>query len=140
MTDYKQYDPKSVSVVLGVSTLRGFADDMMVEVTFSEDKRSKHVGADGEGRHVKNGDRSGTVTVHLADYSPSNATITTLDLIDEPFTITIVDKKSNGDLFVAGSCALAKEPDFKKGKESQMNDYVFNFIKGKAARMGAKEI
>lgn len=140
MADYKQYDPKSVSVILGVVPIRGFADDTMVTVSFDEPKRSKHIGVDGEGRHIKNGDRSGTVTVHLADYSPSNATITGLDALDEPFPITIVDKKSNGDLFFAGSCALQEEPDFVKGKEAQNNEYVFQFIKGNAARMGAKEI
>jgi len=139
MANYAQYDPSKVSVILGVAPVRGFADGEMVTVEYSEDKRSVHIGTDGRGRHIKSKNRSGTVTVRLADYSPSNATITTLDLVDEPFPITIIDKRSNGDLFFASSCALKKIPNLAKGDSPAMNEYVFNFVSGTVTHMGAKE-
>jgi len=140
MTDYKQYDPSKVMLILGTFPIRGFADGDMIVAEYTEDKRTMHVGTDGEGRHVKQLNRSGTITIRLADYTPSNAVIAGLDLLDEPFPITVVDKASNGDLFFAASCTLRKEPPFAKGKEAKENEYVFQFVNGALTHMGAIEL
>ena len=138
MADYKQYDPTKVSVLIGASAARAFADGEMVTVEFSTDKRTKHIGTDGEGRHIKSADKSGTVTVRLASYSPTNLAILALDALDGPFPITLTDKSSNADLFFAASCTLSKIPNMVKGAEESVNEYIFNFIKGEIVHSGAE--
>lgn len=135
----KQYDPKKVSTIIGVIAARGFADGVMIEVEFDEDERSKHIGTDGEGRHVKSANKSGKITIRLADYSPTNAVLTTLDTLDVPFPITIIDKTSNGALFFAESCAIIKPPNFVRGKEASENEWPIQFINGKMIHSGGKE-
>lgn len=137
---YAQYSPKEVSIVIGTVPARGFADGEMVTVEYEEDDRSLAIGTDGEGRHIKNLHRGGTVTIRLFAFSPTNALITALDAIDVPFPITVVDKKSNGDLFFASSCALRKTPNLVKGKEESVNEFIFQFTKGKITHAGAKEV
>lgn len=136
---FKQYDPTKVSVSVGAVLARAFADGEMVTVEFAEDKRTKHIGTDGQGRHILNMDRSGTVTLRLASYSPTNAEIIALDLLDQPFPITVTDKSSNADLFFADSCTLTKVPNLVKGAEESPNEYVFQFINGTIVHSGAEE-
>jgi hypothetical protein len=138
MTTFKQYDPTKVSVSIGTVLGRAFADGEMVTVEFSEDKRTKHIGTDGQGRHILNMDRSGTVTVRFASYSPTNAEIIALDLLDQPFPITVTDKSSTADLFFADSCTLTKVPNMVKGSEEAPNEYVFQFIRGEIVHSGAE--
>jgi len=136
----KQYDPEKVTVVLGAVIARAFADGEMITATFTEDKRSVHVGTDGEGRHIRNRNASGTVTVRLADYSPTHDLIMALDTADQPFPITVTDKTSKVALFFADSCTLSKVPDFTRGKEATEPEYVFNFVKGTIVHSGAAEV
>ena len=135
----KQYDPTKTSTIIGTVAARGFADGNMIEVEFDEDKRTKHIGTDGEGRHIKSANESGTITIRLADYSPTNAVITALDLVDVPFPITVIDKTSNGALFFAASCAVVKLPNFVRGKEASENEWKFQFIKGQVIHSGGKD-
>lgn len=135
----KQYDPKKVSVSVGGVPVSGFADGDMVTVEFTVDKRSMHVGTDGNGRHIKSADESGTVTVRLASYSPSNAALFALDLADEPHPIAVTDKSSSADLFFSESCTLRKVPNMVKGAEETPLEWIYQFTKGEIVHSGAEE-
>lgn len=135
----KQYDPNKVSVIIGTATMGYFAEGEMVTVEFEEDFNTKHIGTDGQGRHVVNANRSGTVTVRLADYSPSNAILTALETSNVPFPITVTDKTSTADLFFAESCKIMKLPNMVKGKEAVELEWTFQFIRGTMAHTGAAE-
>ena len=136
-----QYDPTKVSVVIGAgvgATIRGFADGSMISADYDNDENMKHIGTDGQGRHIESADKSGTITIRLADYSPSNATLTALHLSKVPFPITVTDKTSNADLFFADSCKVKKRPPLEKSNEAIMNEWVFNFIRAEIIHSGAK--
>lgn len=135
----EQYDPAKVSVIVGGATMRAFADGEMINVDYETDENTKHIGTDGYGRHLKSANRSGQLTVRLADYSASNAALMALHLADIPFPIIITDKTTNGDLFAADSCKVAKRPPLAKGNEAVMNEWVFNFIRGEIVHAGAKD-
>ena len=137
---FKQYDPTKVSVIIGTITARAFADGVMVTVEYTNDKRSKHIGTDGQGRHIKMMDMSGTVTLRLADYSPTHDLINVLDKADQPFPITITDKTTTAGLFFADSCTLVKVPNFERGKEATEVEYQFQFINGTTNHSGAAEV
>lgn len=136
---FTQYDPSKVSIIIGGFTMRATADGDMVEVEFESDEYSKHIGTMGEGRHIKNLDRSGTVTVRLADYSPSHGVLQALRKAGQPFPIMVRDKSTGSDMFFADSCTLRKGPNFAKGKEAKESDYVFQFISGEVIMAGADE-
>jgi hypothetical protein len=63
---FSQFDPKKTTVIVGTAAMRAFADGEMINVEFTVDKRSKHIGTDGEGRHIKSADASGVATIRLA--------------------------------------------------------------------------
>lgn len=136
---FTQYDPSKVTVVVGTATMRAFADGTIVEVEFDSDEYVKHIGTTGDGRHVKNLDRSGRVTVRLADYSPSNLAIGLLRKAGQPFPIMVKDSSTLADMFFADSCTLVKMPNMVKGKESNELEYVFQFISGEVIMSGADE-
>ena len=132
-----QYDPTKVTVDVGGHTVRGYADGNFIEASHDNDKRSKHVGADGGGRHVKMKDRSGTVTITVTGSSASNDAFDALDRLDQPFSITATDKTSDAALFFADSCTLQKVPDWVRGKDEVENAWVFQFINGEIKQSGS---
>ncbi len=134
----QQYDPKKVSVVFG-STLRGFADGTMITVDYTVDQRSMHIGATGDGRHVKSADESGTITVRLADYSPSNGVLQGIHFADIPIPFIITDKSSKGATFFTKSAMIQKVPAFERGADPSINEWMIQFTKGTTAHAGAKD-
>jgi hypothetical protein len=137
---FSQYDPLKVTCTVSGVPIRGWADGEMIVVEDTVDKRSKHIGTGGEGRHIKSADKSGTITIRLADYSPSNAVLLAVDEVDEPVTITVTDKSMNADLFAADSCTLVKVPNMTKGAETSINEWAFQYITRKLIHSGAEEV
>ena len=135
----QQYDPSKVLVTIGGVVAKAFASGSMVVAKFAEDLNSVHVGTDGEGRHVVNKNRSGTFSIKLADYSPTNDAIQLLADLDQPFPIMIVDKTSLAAVAFSDSCKVQTLPDFERGKEATELEWVFSFVKGTIKHSGAKE-
>lgn len=138
MTVFKQYDPAKVSISVGGVPLSAFADGTMVTVEYSADKRTKHIGTDGQGRLIRTRDLSGTVTIRLASYSPSNGALLALDAADEPHPITIADKSSSADLFFAATCGLQKIPNMEKADTEVPLEWTYLFINGEIVHSGAE--
>lgn len=135
---FKQFDPKKVSVSIGGVPCRAFADGTMVTVEYLVDKRSLHVGADGNGRLIKTADGSCTVTVRLASYSATNAALLALDKADAEVPIAITDTSSSADLFFAETCALQKIPNMVKGTEETPNEWTYLCVRGEIVHSGAE--
>lgn len=123
------YDPTKVTVVVGGVPMRAFADGLMVEAEFSVDQSSMHIGTQGEGRHIDNKDKSGTITVRLADYSVSNETLQGFYEAGAPIPIILQDKTTKADLVFAEECKLRKVPNMGKSDETIINEWVFNAIR-----------
>jgi hypothetical protein len=137
---FKSYDPKKVSVTAGGLPLSAFADGEMITVEFTNDFATKHIGTDGQGRHVHTADRSGQITIRLAGYSPSNGTLQNVYEAKAPIAIAVTDKSSLADLFFAESCLLVKLPNMVKGKEETEYEWVYQFIRGDVKLTGAAEV
>ena len=82
----RTYDPKQI--IVGIVTkdsanatyrITGFADGTAVKVSRSVEAYTKSTGMDGETSRVKNNDRSGEITLTLAQTSPSNDALSALE-------------------------------------------------------------
>lgn len=67
-----EYASDAVSVVYLGKPVTGFHDGTFVSAVRNVDAAEIHKGADGKGTVVWNSDKSGTVTITLAQSSPSN--------------------------------------------------------------------
>lgn len=99
------------------------------------DKNTMTIGADGEGMHSLNADKSGTVTVRLLKTSPQNAKLMALydaqslsSSLWGQNVITITNSAS-GDAIGCRSCAFKKVPDIKYAKAGDVLEWVFDAIK-----------
>lgn len=134
------YDPTKVSVSVNKVGITGFADGDIFTAEFTTNKVSKHIGTGGEGRFILSKDVSGTCTIRLADYSNANAGLSVIDKAGVPVAITVTDKTSNGDLFFTEAAMVQKVPNFQKGNEAKMNEWVFEFIRADIVHSGAADI
>ena len=134
-----QYDPSKVLITIGGFVMKSFGADTKVTVEFAEDANSMHIGCDGDGRFVKNKNRSGSVTLTLSGKSSSNQVLTLLEKTDQPFPIAIIDKNSAGDAFFSDACKVQTMASYEAGKDQAEKVWVFGFIKGEMNPAGAKQ-
>lgn len=127
----RTFDPASVSLILGGTPLSGFADGTFISVTRSNDSYTKTVGADGvDTTRVKSVDKSGEITITLAQTSPSNDFLTSLAEADERDNSGVVDllvKDNSGNSEFSAAFAWVKKPaDAEYGKEVATREWVID--------------
>lgn len=83
-------DPKKVIITVGGVPITGFADGEFVSVERTTDTFEKTSGADGFVSRVKSNDTSGTMTLTLAQTSPSNDVLTGFHTVDELSGVGVV--------------------------------------------------
>jgi hypothetical protein len=86
----RTYDPKAVLVIIGGVPMSGFADGTFVAVERSNPTFTKVSGADGVVSRAKSNDRSGTLTLTLAQTSPSNDILSGIAVLDETKNLGVV--------------------------------------------------
>lgn len=126
----RTYDPKSVIVNVAGVPMSGFADGTFVTVERSNDTFSKVSGADGVVSRAKTNDRSGTLTLTLAQTSPSNDTLAALAVVDEltnlgvvPFSVTDVSGRTK----IVSAFGWVKKPAKAEfGKEISNREWAFD--------------
>jgi len=119
------YDPTKVKVVVDDYVMTGFAEGSMVTVSRMTEKRSSHVGAQGEVTFVKSADDRAEVTITLKHTSPTNAKLMSLYKSDEEFNFSVIDQNFKGDVGGTGSrCVIKNTPDFERGNELSENEWV----------------
>lgn len=77
------FDPASVVITVGGIPMSGYADGTFALLSRSVDAWSMVTGADGLTTRVKSNDRSGTLTLTLAQTSPSNDALSAFAIDDE---------------------------------------------------------
>lgn len=124
------YDPKLVLLTLGEILISGYADGSMIEVARDGDSFTKYVGTDGEVCRVRNRNRSGSVTVHLAQTSLSNDALSALLAADELAgtgvrPLQLVDM--SGTTIIGADRAWIRKPaDSPFGKDIQDRTWVID--------------
>jgi len=113
-----QYDPTKVVTIADGHVLTGFGEDTMVNITRAEDKRTVHVGTQGETTFVKSANDVADVSFTLADNSPSNVKLMELYNQDQSFSFATQDFNYNDDVSGFGSeCVIRNLPDNEKGSD-----------------------
>lgn len=122
-----QYDPTKVITIVDGHYLTGFGEDTMVTITRAEDKRTVHVGTQGETTFVKSANDVADVTFTLAANSPSNEKLMELYRQDATFSFATQDFNYSGDVSSFGSeCVVRNIPDNEKG--SDLNEREWTLI------------
>jgi hypothetical protein len=134
------YDPIKVSISINGVPITGWADGDIFMADFATNKTSTHIGTGGEGRFIVSKDASGTCTIRVSDYSLANAGLTVIDTVGVPVAITCTDKSSAGDVFFTEAAMVQKVPEFSKGNEAKMREWVFEFIRANIVHVGAADI
>lgn len=124
------YDPKFVLLTLGEIFFSGFADGTMIQVEREGDSFTKYTGGDGEVSRVRNRNRSGSVTVTLAQTSLTNDLLSALLAADElagtgvrPLTL----RDMSGNSLVAADRAWLKKPAaLEFGKDMSNRQWVID--------------
>lgn len=126
----RTYDPKAIVVVVGGFPISGFADGTFVKVMRSNDAFSKSVGADGDTTRIKSNDKSGEVTITLAQTSQSNDILDSIAFRDElanAGVVPIVVKDLLGtSVFVSATGWVRKIPEAEFGKEAATREWVLD--------------
>ncbi len=126
----RTYDPKQVVVLIGGVPVGGFADGTFLNVTRTADTFTKHVGADGNTSRTKSSDRSGEMTITLAQTSPSNDVLSGFALADELSNngiVPILIKDLSGRTALVSAFGwIRKMPDVEFGKEVADRAWVFD--------------
>lgn len=127
---FQTYDPAQVVIVVGTHRVQGFATDSMVDVERNEELYSMKVGADGEVSRARNRNRSGKVTIRLAQESPSNDALNALAVAGELSGADVVafsmDDLNSTTMHKAEQAWVQKYPTSSRGKESGEVEWVIN--------------
>ena len=115
----RTFDPSKVAVSIGGYPISGFAEGTFIEAERTSDMFTKKTGADGHTSRTKSNDRSGTVTLTLAQTSQSNNALSAIAIADELTStgvvpIMITDLSGSTTLFT-GTGWVRKMPNISLG-------------------------
>lgn len=140
----RTYDPKLVLVIVGGVPLSGFADGTFVAVERTSDTFSKVSGADGVLSRAKTNDRSGTLTLTLAQTSPANDVLTGFAVADEltnegvvPVSITDLSGRT---AIVSGFGWVKKPAKAEFGKEISNREWALDLADLNMANGGNADV
>lgn len=126
----KTYDPALVILTYGGIPIKGFADGTFIVVERSNDAFTKTSGADGRVSRAKSNDKSGTVTVTLAQTSSSNDVLAGFAKQDELSNtgVKVLNCKDVGGRSTHFSSAawIRKVPNAEYGKEISNREWVLD--------------
>jgi len=111
------------------------SSDEGITIEMAGDKNTMLIGADGEGMHSLHADKSGTVTVHLLQTSPTNAKLQamydaqTLNSSLHGENVITVRNVASGDTITCRQVAFKKSPQKNYKKDGSVLEWVFDAIK-----------
>lgn len=126
----KTYDPKLVVLTVGGVPISGYADGTFISVERSNDMFTKVAGADGIVSRAKSNDKSGTITVTLAQTSSSNDILSAYAKQDELSntgvkTVNCKDVSGRSTFFTA-TAWVRRLPGSEFGKEITNREWVLD--------------
>lgn len=124
----KTYDPSQVAIIVGGFQITGFADGSFVTIARNADAFALYVGTDGEGTRAKSNNKSGRITLTLAQSSDSNAILSGIAAADELSNngiVPVLIKDNSGvSLFAAETAWIVKSPDSEFGREVGTREWI----------------
>lgn len=118
------YDPRDVMVVVNGTVLTGLAEGTFVTAEKASENYVKYVGAQGEVARSRNADPTGTITVTLAQTSPSNALLNNLARSREIFSAFVIDRNSQQVQAGGSTCWIQKQAPISRGAEIETREWV----------------
>jgi hypothetical protein len=123
------YDASTVSVIVGSHIVKGIADGTFVSITRNSDTYTKKIGAAGEVARVKTSDRSGRMTITLAQTSPSNDYFSGLYIADETRNAgkvpVLVTENGGTSVAKAGEAWIVKPANLEYGNDIINRVWIF---------------
>lgn len=124
----KTYDARQVTIGLGAALISGFATGTFVTVERNADTWTPYIGADGEQTRARSNDRSGKITIRLAQSSDSNALLASQAFADEfsgvGVTPVIVKDNSGTTICTSAKAYIQKPATVEFGKETSEREWV----------------
>lgn len=124
----KTYDPSQVAIIVGGFNITGFADGSFITIARNADAFALYVGTDGEGTRAKSNNKSGKITITLAQSSDSNAILSGIANLDElsnnGIVPVLVKDNSGTSLYAAETAWIVKASDSEFGKELGSREWI----------------
>jgi hypothetical protein len=124
----RTYDPAKVSFVFSSKIITGFADDSAIVVERMTDTWTDSVGVDGQVTRARSNDNRGTITLTLAQSSPSNDDLQALALADELTGVGAGEcllRDASGRTICSGDTAwITKPPQIEFGRSITNRQWV----------------
>ncbi len=128
------YDPKKVTVTVGLDLVSGFAKDQMVEVFRNRESAYSIDGITGSSIHVPVKSRSGMIRIHLHHNSPLN----------KKWEYSLYRQENEqsferlfikiGDRLTAAKCLISRLPNQGFGRKTPMITWEFSSLEINNAR------
>lgn len=123
-------DPKDVLIIVSGIPISGFEDGTFVLVERTSDTFTTVSGADGIVTRVKQNDRTGSVTITLAQSSESNAVLSGLAIADElsgigVFPVVVKDNRGTS-LYFSDVCWIRKVSNAEFSKDVNSREWVID--------------
>lgn len=124
------YDPKKIIVTFGTHTVQGYADGDFLDISPTQERNTRNVGADGNVSRTMKNDNTDIVTITIKQTSKTNDVFSQIAYEDrvlgtgvKPLTITDVGGTS---LAVYPEAWIASEPPMTAGNEEGDRAWVLH--------------
>jgi hypothetical protein len=127
----RTFDPAKVTWIFGGKITTGYAADTAITVEMMTDSWSDEVGTDGYVTRVRTNDQRGTVTINLAQSSPSNDDYQALlnaDLLTGTGASPGLLRDASGRTICSGDTGwIIKTPSSEFGRSLSNRQWVIRF-------------
>jgi len=126
----RTYDASQVVIVVNGNAIGGYADGTFIEVERELESYTKVVGADGTTSRAKTNNLSGSITLTLAQTSPSNDILSALHDLDQAdntaiFPVIVKDMTGQSQMF-SGTGWVEGLPKTDYGKDIANRQWVIH--------------
>lgn len=126
----KNYNPRKISLIVGVKAISGFVDGTFLELDYDEDAFTKRIGADGKVTRSASSNFSGSMTITLDQASDSNDYLSGLALIDRASgagVVPVLLRDAGGSTIATGAEAwIRKQAGTTYGNASEDRVWIID--------------
>lgn len=123
-------DPKNVIISIGGFPMSGFVDGTFLEISSDTEQFTKVTGADGYVTRVKSNDYGATMTLTLAQSSPSNDVLSTFFNLDRTVNggiVPILVKDLSGTTIIFSATGWIQQfPDISYSNDISERAWIFD--------------
>lgn len=129
MANHYNYDSEKHDLVVGVTRVSDYADDVKFTIEYEEDFRTVTTGVDGTTTTNEKHNRNALIKFKVLQTSPLNAMFNSLALSDKEFPVAHVDRNFTGDIGAfASKSHFTKIPNLEVGTETKGREWVLRAI------------